>query len=97
MLTISRMNMRMTLVVARMIAMIMVMRIRTIMPISMLMARRMHIRMTNAVARKKNVVIMTMSINMPTPIGTPMVLPIHTRMMNAATRTIVAAMVMGID
>ena len=70
---------------------------RTRMLTSMLMARLMHTRMRNAVARKRNVVIMTMSINMPTPIGTPMVLPIHTRMMNAATRTIVAAMVMGID
>ena len=70
---------------------------RTRMLTSMPMARPMHIHMTNVAARKKNVVIMTMSINMTTPIGTPMVLPIHTRMMNAATRTIVAAMVMGID
>ena len=82
---------------ARMTAAITTMITRTRMLTSMPMARPMHIHMTNVAARKKNVVIMTMSINMTTPIGTPMVLPIHTRMMNAATRTIVAAMVMGID
>ena len=82
---------------ARMTAAITTMITRTRMLTSMPMARPMHIHMTNVAARKKNVVIMTMSINMTTPIDTPMVLPIHTRMMNAATRTIVAAMVMGID